>query len=80
MKEELVGVWWWDACSMHDRIREEDFKTYSGLSKNYNAGWILDENDTRILLCNGHCSTGEYDIMAIPTSAIIERIDLCKLS
>lgn len=78
MDQKLIGVWWWDATQMHERIREDDFETYEGLSKNYNLGWVLHENDVRILLCFGHCSTGEYDIMVIPTNAVIERIDLCK--
>ena len=80
MDKTLIGITWWDASQVHDRIREEDFESYDGLSKNYNIGWVLNENDVRILLCFGTCSTGEFDIMAIPTNAVIERIDLCKLS
>lgn len=80
MPEKIIGITWLDAAQMHERIREEDFEIYNGLSKNFNIGWIINENDTRIILCFGTCSTGEYDIMAIPTNAVIERIDLCESS
>ena len=76
MDQSMIGIWWWDALQMHDRIREEEIETLVGLSRNYNVGWILHENDTRIILCFGTCSTGEYDIMVIPTNAVIERIDI----
>ena len=76
----MIGITWWDACGMHDRIREEDIKSTVGLSKNYNVGWILDEDEIRLMLCHGSCSTGEYDIMCIPVGNIIERADPCKLS
>lgn len=80
MEKEVIGISWWDASQMNDRIREEDFETFVGLSKNYNIGWVLHENDVRVLLCFGTCSTGEYDIMAIPTGNIIERKTICVSS
>jgi hypothetical protein len=80
MGKEIIGISWWDASQMNDRIREEDFESFVGLSKNYNVGWVIHENDTRILLCFGTCSTGEFDIMAIPTGNVIERKTICKSS
>ena len=75
---DIVGINWLDACAMHDRIQESDIKTYVGLSKNFNIGWVLDQNKTRLLLCNGKCSTGELDVMTIPVGNIIKKVKLCK--
>ncbi|MFW9874468.1 MAG: hypothetical protein ACFFG0_15285 [Candidatus Thorarchaeota archaeon] len=77
-KSPLIGIRWLDAMQMHDRIYKKDFKRYFGLSRNYNIGWIVDENPERVLLCHGYCSSGEFDILAIPTNAIVERVELCK--
>lgn len=81
MEKKIINITWLDAAQMHERIREEDFDSYVGLSKNQNIGWILNENEDRVILCFGTCSTGEFDIMAIPTNAIVERETLsCKWS
>ena len=48
------------------------------LVTNSNLGFIMHENDERIILVHGLSTGGEVDYFAIPTNCIVERIHLNK--
>lgn len=68
--EEIVVVKWYDAYVNRDYIGNI---SDCDLAVNSNVGWILDENDSRVVIASGFSSTSEVDVVVIPTSLIIER-------
>lgn len=69
-KTALVWVTWLDACGDSCRAYPEDLKSVA-LARNANLGWIVDRDDTRIVLAHGYSSSDEIDHIAIPTGNVI---------
>lgn len=65
---DLVWVEWLDAQSASERTH--DVATVK-LATNINIGWIAHENERRIVLAHGVCSSEETDFFAIPRGNII---------
>lgn len=76
-KKELVWVTWRDAESSSTRTHVEDLADVR-LSRNVNLGWVIHENDKRIVLAHGFCTSGEVDHFAIPRGDI-ESIELAAV-
>jgi len=73
----LVQITWFDACSDSARMHH-DVETVVNyvLPTMHNVGYILHENDVRVMLAHGKGSSGEIDFFAIPVSCIIDRVEL----
>lgn len=72
-KKQLTWIVWRDAIGQSVRTDGDALKSVT-LATNCNLGWIVDENEDRVVLANGHSTSGELDTMAIDTRTIIERI------
>ena len=59
-RKQLVWVKWQDAVSDSSRTHYEELSEVR-LSINDNLGWIIHENDKRIVLAHGYTATGEID-------------------
>jgi hypothetical protein len=46
------------------------------LATNTNVGWILNEDESRVVMAHGVSTSGEVDVFSIPTVNIIERVPL----
>lgn len=68
-KKDLVWVTWRDAESSSTRTHVEDLADVR-LSRNVNLGWVIHENERRIVLAHGFCTSGEVDHFAIPKGDI----------
>ena len=75
--KELVWIVWKDACGDSSRVHIDSVADCS-LVTNSNLGFIMHENDERIILVHGLSTGGEVDYFAIPTNCIVERIHLNK--
>lgn len=71
-RKELVYITWRDAVSESSRAHIDDIKS-AKLAVNVNLGWILDEDEERIVLAHGFSTTGEIDHFTIPVGDIVER-------
>jgi hypothetical protein len=69
-KKQLVWVTWRDAQGDSSRTHVDDLAVIT-LATNVNLGWIIHENDRRIVLAHGYSSSGEIDHFAIPTGDIV---------
>ena len=74
---EIVWVVWVDAVNLSTRVHYEAVRDCS-CATNVNVGWVVDENDKRIVLAHGKSSTGEIDVFVIPVENIIERKQVGK--
>jgi len=73
-KSEIVYIVWHDALDESSRATV-DVLLAARLSVNGNLGWIIHEDDTRIVLAHGNSeTTGEIDHSVIPQAMILERI------
>ena len=72
-KVDVLFVRWTDAVAESSRAHIDDAKRLS-LVVNTNIGWILDEDEGRVVLAHGVSTSGEVDHFAIPTVNILERI------
>lgn len=78
-KSDVEFVIWKDAVSQWSR-GQLDEASELGLARNVNIGWVVHENEERIVFCNGTSSTGEMDHLVIPTANVVERIRLARRS
>jgi len=71
----LVQITWLDACSDSARMHH-DHETLSNyiLPTMCNVGYVLHENESRLILSHGKGSTGEIDFFAIPLACITDRL------
>ena len=67
---KVVWVEWHDAVGESTRTHFENIAECS-LSKNFNLGWVLHENEKRIVLAHGFTAAGEIDHFTIPQADII---------
>lgn len=75
--DDLVLIRWYDACNESTRTDESDLAKVK-LAENSNIGWIVHENDTRIVLAHGWSSSGEVDHFTIAVGDIFERSYLAR--
>ena len=73
MKPEARKVVW---IEWHDAVGDSTRTHFDSLSdcqlcKNTNLGWIIHENDKRIVLAHGFSTSGEVDHFTIPQADII---------
>lgn len=72
-KNQIEWIVWRDACA--DSMRSHlDSVNELRLVTNANVGWVLDENEERIVLAHGQSTSGEIDHFVIPTNSIVERV------
>jgi hypothetical protein len=71
-RKELVWIVWKDACDSSSRVHVDSIKDVQ-LVCNANLGWILDENEERVVLGHGLSTSGEIDHFVIPANCIIRR-------
>lgn len=76
-KNELLFVKWKDAVGDSSRAHRDDVKNAS-LVTNTNIGWILHEDEERIVLAHGCSTSGEIDHFVIPKGDIVERTYVIK--
>jgi hypothetical protein len=57
-RKELVWIVWKDACDSSSRVHVDSIKDVQ-LVCNANIGWILDENEERVVLGHGLSTSGE---------------------
>ena len=74
---EVVWIVWKDACGDSARVQIDSVKDCS-LVTNTNLGWIIHENEERVILAHGVSTGGEIDYFAIPSNCIVDRIYLSK--
>jgi len=74
-KSEVEFIVWKDAVSQWSRGQLEEAAALA-LAQNVNVGWVVHENEDRIVFCNGTSSTGEMDHLVIPTPNVVQRIRL----
>ena len=76
-QSEVVFVVWEDAVSEWTR---GDFHAAAELqlARNTSLGWIVHENERRIVLCNGTSTSGEMDHLLIPVPNIVARIPVVE--
>ncbi|MCA9248955.1 MAG: hypothetical protein KDA42_17635 [Planctomycetales bacterium] len=71
-KNQLEWIVWHDACA--DSLRAQvDMLSDLRLATNANVGWVIDEDDHRIILAHGQSTSGEVDYFAIPVANVLER-------
>jgi hypothetical protein len=61
-KTEVVFLHWEDACGGRDA---------HDLSDNINIGYIHYQDEHKTVLCHGVTTTGELDLMTIPTKNVL---------
>lgn len=76
-RSEVEFVVWKDAMGSSSRATLDALKQVS-LAVNTNLGWVVSENDERIVLAHGVSDTGEIDHFVIPVNCIVERIRLSQ--
>ena len=74
-KSAVEFVVWKDAVSQWTRGQLDEAAELAPAT-NVNVGWVIHENDDRIVFCNGTSSTGEMDRLVIPTANVVRRIPL----
>jgi len=74
---ELVWIVWADAVGESCRHHAENVAGLH-LATNTNLGWVVHENERRLILAHGMSDSGELDVFAIPQNCIIERIPVIK--
>lgn len=71
-KNQLEWIRWRDACAASSRAGEDELAQLRPAT-NVNLGWVIDENDQRVVLAHGYSSSGEIDHFVIPTACILDR-------
>jgi hypothetical protein len=74
-KSDFVIVWWDDAISETVRMQPEEVAN-AQLAVNWNVGWIVHENEKRVMLIHGGSSSGEVDVFQIAKADILEIVPL----
>lgn len=76
-RSDVMFVIWEDAVSEWTR-GDLHAAAELRLARNVSLGWIVHENDKRVVLCNGTSTTGEMDHLVIPTSNIVARMPVTR--
>lgn len=71
-RRELVWIVWKDACGSSSR-HQVDALSEVQLVTNTNLGWILHENEERVVLAHGFSTSGEVDHFVLPVNCIVKR-------
>ncbi len=71
-KNSVVWICWRDAVGDSIRTPAESIDNIC-LVTNINIGWIIHENEERVVLAHGSSTSGEIDHITIPTNCICER-------
>lgn len=69
---DIVIIEWHDAVNESTRTDEGELAKVK-LAINRNVGWVVHENDVRIVLAHGWSTSGEVDHFTIPKGDIIRR-------
>lgn len=69
-KNKLVWLTWVDAASETSRADATEIAGIT-LATNQNVGWIIHEDQYRVVLAHGFSNTGEIDHFTIPRGNII---------
>lgn len=69
-KRKLVWVTWHDAVGDTARTHVDDLAGLS-LATNVNLGWVIHEDEKRIVLAHGFSTTDEVDHFTIPRGDIL---------
>ena len=69
----LLWIIWQDAVSGEQHMEDGDARAIA-LASNTPLGWIIDENESRVIVVNSLSTTGETKYIAIPTGWITARI------
>jgi hypothetical protein len=68
----LEWIVWEDAVGDSSRT-DRDAIAGITLARNSNVGWVIHEDEKRVVLAHGVSTTGEIDHFTIPVSCILER-------
>lgn len=74
-KSDVMFIVWKDAVSEWTRGQLDEASSLQ-LAVNTNVGWVIHEDNERIVFCNGTSTTGEMDHLVIPAANVIERVPL----
>ena len=74
--EDIVIIVWRDAVQGH---RGNESVEDMGLSQRTHVGWILHENEHRIILCRSKCIDDGEECVAIPVAAIEHRERVARI-
>ncbi len=73
----VVFIIWRDAVQGYRRtVPAEDMPLVTRM----NVGWILHEDRERIILCRSRCGADGEECVAIPVSAITERLPVVEMA
>lgn len=76
-KSQMVWIVWKDAVGDSSRMMADSVRD-AQLVINVNCGWIIHENEERIVLAHGLSTSGEVDYFVIPSNCILERKPIIK--
>lgn len=71
-KAKPEWIVWKDACGDSTRTHVDSIKL-AQLVTNTNLGWVIDEDEERIVLAHGTSTSGEVDHLVIPTNCVVSR-------
>jgi len=74
-RSQIEFIVWKDAVSDWTRA-SVDAAAELSLATNINVGWVVHQNEERLVLSNGTSSSGEMDHLVIPVANVVERIRL----
>lgn len=69
---DVEVIIWRDAFGTSERIQEAEIPGIT-VATNVNIGYIIHENDDRLILANGHSTSGEIDHIVIPAENVTAR-------
>lgn len=76
-KNQIEFIVWKDAVGDSSRVMIDAVEDVA-LAVNTNLGWVIHENEDRIVLAHGTSTTGEVDHFVIPKNCIVERIHVSR--
>jgi hypothetical protein len=74
-KSEMVVIIWKDAVGDSSRMAADSIQD-AQLVINANFGWIIHQNEERLVLAHGLSTSGEVDYFVIPVNCVIEKREL----
>jgi hypothetical protein len=72
-KSDIEFIQWTDAVGESTRYTLDDAKKLT-LAVNCNIGFVVDEDEHRVVLALGVSTSGELDVFCIPVVNIVERM------
>lgn len=76
-EHNIEWIEWKDAFGQRETLDLHALSTVR-LVTNLSVGWVIDEDDERILLAHSVSTSGEYDFQAIPKSWITNRVPVIR--